>query len=263
GRDLLWKAEPHWWERTSPLLFPAVGWRRNGRYTIAGKQYAMGVHGFAAASMFEVVCVEEGRAHFRLHESAESLAAFPFTFVFDVIYTLRETELEIALEISNTGDGVMPYACGLHPGFAWPFAGRAREHYSVRFEKDELPFVPVIAPGGLFSQRRRAIDLRERRLMLNDEIFEQEAMCFLNARSSALAFCAPDGEEIILHAQGFAHLAVWSKPGAPFVSLECWTGHGDPEDFAGDLHAVPSMILLEPGARRGHRAIFEYTCPRR
>ncbi len=36
--------------------------------------------------------------------------------------------------------------------------------------------------------------------------------------------------------EDFPHFAVWSKRGAPFVSLEAWTGHGDPDGFDGDIH---------------------------
>jgi galactose mutarotase-like enzyme len=53
----------------------------------------------------------------------------------------------------------------------------------------------------------------------------------------------------------FPHIALWSRPGAPFLCLEAWTGHGDPEYFDGDIFAKPSMRLLNPfeSARSGAR----------
>ena len=47
---------------------------------------------------------------------------------------------------------------------------------------------------------------------------------------------------------GFSHAALWTRPGAPFLCLEAWTGYSDPEDFAGELSDKPSMRVL--GARR-------------
>jgi galactose mutarotase-like enzyme len=53
----------------------------------------------------------------------------------------------------------------------------------------------------------------------------------------------------------FPHIAIWSRPNAPFVCLEAWTGHGDPVGFDGDIFAKPSMRTLDPGqtARSGAR----------
>jgi hypothetical protein len=50
----------------------------------------------------------------------------------------------------------------------------------------------------------------------------------------------------------FPHLAVWSRPTAPFLSLEAWTGHADWEDAAGDLASREAMIQLGPGETGRH-----------
>lgn len=57
---------------------------------------------------------------------------------------------------------------------------------------------------------------------------------------------------------GFPHAALWTRPGAPFVCLEAWTGYSDPEGFDGDLVEKPGMRALEPGARSRHDARFDY-----
>jgi hypothetical protein len=69
---------------------------------------------------------------------------------------------------------------------------------------------------------------------------------------------APSGASIGMRLEDFPHLAVWTKPGAPFLSLEAWTGHGDPEGFAGELIDKPSMILLPPDAQRSHRVEMNF-----
>ena len=62
----------------------------------------------------------------------------------------------------------MPYACGLHPGFRWPFAAGELENYWIQFGERELAQVPLITKDGLFTrQTRRQIPLDGRRLPLS------------------------------------------------------------------------------------------------
>ena len=56
----------------------------------------------------------------------------------------------------------------------------------------------------------------------------------------------------------FIHAALWTRPAAPFVCLEAWTGYSDPDGFEGDLFDKPGMRALEPGARARHEARFVY-----
>jgi len=217
----------------------------------------MGVHGFAAASQFDVEQDAPHRARFSLTDTSASRAIYPFRFRLVLDYTLNETVLRIDVRVSNEGDVVMPYACGLHPGFRWPFAQGQQDDYAIVFAEPENPDVPVIAPGGLFSTKRRRTPLDGRRLALSPSLFAQEAMCFLNARSRSLRFESPDGLAISIATEGFPHFALWSRPGAAFVSVEAWSGHGDPEGFDGDLYDKPSMIHLQPQQQNRHGATFE------
>jgi galactose mutarotase-like enzyme len=248
GHDLLWPGDPAWWPQSAPVLFPIVGWARNGVIRVGGIERPMGVHGFAAASTFAVEHAGPDEALLVLRESEATLAAYPFPFRLALTYRLAPDSLSVAVAVENGGDRPMPYAVGLHPGFRWPLAAAGREDHAVVLDADEAGEVPVIAPGGLFSARRRPVPLGGRRLALNDDLFAAEALCFLDARSRGLTYEAgPGGPSIRLAADGFPHWAIWSKPGAPFVSIEAWTGHGDPEGFSGDLADKPSMRLLAPG----------------
>lgn len=245
GRDLLWSADPRWWERTAPVLFPIVGWARDGRITVDGLRRPMGVHGFAAASRFTVEDVGEDHARLTLRDDEASRAVYPFAFRLTLDYRLNGPCLAMTGEVENCGDRPMPYAFGFHPGFVWPLSGERGGHV-VLFDQEERPDVPVIAPGGLFSEELRPVPLEGRRLPLNDALFAREALCFLNAASRALRYRAPDGSGLRFDLEDCPHLALWSKPGAPFLCVEAWTGHGDPVGFEGELKDKPSMRLLAP-----------------
>ncbi len=255
GRELLWPGDPAIWDQISPILFPVVGWTRDGA-RVAGRHYALGLHGFAANHEFEIDARGADFARLALRDGASTRAVYPFAFRFAVEYRLSAAALDIALEVENTGDGPLPYACGLHPGFRWPFESGPREGAFVRFEKAERPEVPVIAPGGLIGATRRAIPLRGNELALSDALFARDALCFLNLASRSLRFEQADGAAIEMDFSGFAHAALWTRPGAPFLCLETWTGHGDPEGFTGDLFEKPSMRILGIGEKARHEATY-------
>ncbi|WP_123692839.1 aldose 1-epimerase family protein [Allostella humosa] len=251
---LLWTADPAWWARTSPILFPVVGWSRGGAVRIDGTAYPMPVHGFAAGSGFTVVDHAADRVRLELTDGDGTRRHYPFAFRLTVEWRLAADRMDGCLTVDNPGERAMPYAVGLHPGFSWPLAGAPRDGHRVVFERVEPGTVPVIAPGGLFSTARRPVPLRDGRVLaLDDALFAKDALCFLDAASHHVRFENGQGQAITVASDDFPHLALWSRPGAPFLSVESWTGHGDPVDFSGELIDRPSMRLLAAGASVHHR----------
>ncbi|MET0943693.1 MAG: aldose 1-epimerase family protein [Mesorhizobium sp.] len=262
GRGLLWQADAAYWDRTSPILFPIVGSARNDTIRIDGLRYGMGVHGFAATKEFTLVEQTADTACLILHDDARSRGMFPFAFELEVHYRLEPHALSVSFLVRNTGTTALPYAIGFHPGFRWA-SGPERDSYRIEFERDEVPQVPVITKEGLFRNRTRHIPLEGRSLSLSDDLLANGALCFLNARSKSLCLVTSDGM-ISMAVEDFPHFAVWSKRSAPFVCLEAWTGHGDPDDFDGDILGKPSMRLLRPGTEARHAvrlAFSESTLP--
>ena len=193
-----------------------------------------------------------------LDDSDATRAVYPFAFTLALEYRLTDEALEIAIEVANPGDEPAPYACGLHPGFRWPLGAAGRDGAIVRFGKPESDTVPAMAPGGLIGAGVRRVPLTGRDLPLSDALFANDAICFLNCASRSLTFHDASGAEVAMEFPGFAHAALWTRPGAPFLCLEAWTGYSDPEGFAGDLFQKPSMRVLAPGARARHEARYVY-----
>ena len=257
GRDLLWPSDPAIWADISPILYSVVGWTRDGE-RVDGRRYPLGLHGFAR---FETFALERGESDFvrlTLRDSERTRAQYPFAFAVAVEYALSENALGMTLEVGNAGDRPAPYACGVHPGFRWPLGEARREGAYVRFEKEEAHEVPAIAPGGLVSKVAKAVPFRGRDLPLGDALFANDAVCFLDCLSRSLAFVDASGASIAMEFPDFSHAALWTRPGAPFLCLEAWTGYSDPEGFDGDLFEKPSMRVLAPGDRARHAARFVY-----
>ena len=57
NREVLWNADPKYWKRHAPVLFPNVGRLYKDTCLIGGETYTSGQHGFARD--MEFICVEE------------------------------------------------------------------------------------------------------------------------------------------------------------------------------------------------------------
>ena len=259
---LIWKPEADVWPETAPILFPVVGWTRGSRVLVEGRAYPLGLHGFARRLDFALREQRPDRVRLAAMASAETRALYPFDWELEVEHALDGPALTTRLTVRNLGPAPMPYACGLHPGLRWPFAGGVAEDYAIVFAGREAAAVPVISPDGLFTRRTRDVPLHGRRLALSPDLMAREALCFLDAQSCSLRFVhAASGAAIDVALEGFPHVALWSRPPGRFLCIEPWTGHGDFVDADGDLYAKPSMRHLAPGAEASHAATFTYAAP--
>lgn len=212
----------------------------------------MPVHGFTKDKLFRPIHRTEDRAHLRLDDDDESLRMFPFPFQLDIHIALFASGLSFAYEASNSGETALPYAIGFHPGFNWTSKG------NVVFEREENPEMPCIAAGGLLARRTRHLPLEGRILHLHGGLFDKGALVFRNARSKEAAFHHDKGAVIRVRCEGFPHLAIWNRPGAPFLSLEAWSGHADWVDFDGELTQRDGMTTLLPGEKKKHEIVIDY-----
>jgi galactose mutarotase-like enzyme len=255
GEDLIWQPDTAVWDQTAPILFPVVGWTRDACIRVGDESYRLGLHGFAWKKRFEIAQQSADSVRLVLTDDAETRALYPFAFRFEVEFRLLAHELQNDLIVTNTGAGALPYACGLHPAFRWPLAGSGEEH-AIIFEKEERAEVPIIGPGGLILKRTRAVPMHARRLPLSHPLLANDAICFFNANSQRFEYDNGAGARLSVELRDFPHIAFWSLPPAPYLCIEPWTGHGDPEDFHGEVFEKPSMRRLDPGQTARHGATF-------
>jgi galactose mutarotase-like enzyme len=248
GRELIWEGDPIHWAGRAPILFPVVGASSGGQVLVDGRAYPMPQHGFARLLDFAPIEHESDRVVLRLESSLETLQSFPFSFRLDVRLQIVTSAVRLRFRVSNLDARPMPFALGYHPAFPWPFHAPDRGGHFILFEADEDPSVPSITGAGLLDPTLRPTPLDGRRMPLSPELFDRGALVFRNARSRAIRFVSPSGAAITLEAEGCRHLALWTKPQAPFVSMEAWTGHADWDGATGQLSERDSMRVLDPGA---------------
>ena len=256
--DLLWKPDPTYWRRTSPILFPVIGWLNNDGIIIHGRCRPMTVHGFAKNSRFSVINQAKADATIELGPSEETTDLYPFGFRLRIRYSLSVSALTAEAEVFNLGPDPMPYGFGIHPGFCWPLPGGRGIQHSLRFATQESNFVPVVTPEGFICREQRRIPFDGKTLLLEPALFESDVLCFLNAKSSRVTFTEGQHHAITVTSKNFPHWGIWSTPGADFLCIQSWTSYGDAPDFAGTIYEKPSMIVLDAGASRCHSVEWKY-----
>ncbi len=257
GSPILWDGNPAFWAARSPVLFPVVGWTRGGAVRVGGHSYPLSLHGFAKDCRFEVTSGDGRSARFALRDDRTTRELYPFAFLLELEYRLSATSLVVEMAVTNTGSGPMPYAAGLHPGFRLPLPRGDGGTHSVIFESEERSEVPVIAPGGLFSANMRPIEITGREVVLSEKTFSREALCFVGAASRSLRFgCSGAWLDVEFH--NLPNIVLWSRPKAPFLCIEGWSGTGDPEHFEGDLFEKPGMTILQAGEVGRHAMGFTF-----
>jgi galactose mutarotase-like enzyme len=258
GRELIWHGDPAHWPQRAPILFPVIGASAGGAVRVEGRSYPMPRHGFARDLAFALVERRPDRVRLRLRATSGTLRHYPFRFELEIEAGLAADRLSLRFTVTNAGDRPMPYGLGFHPGFPWPFDGGSGERYRLLFERPQDAAVPDVTAEGLLRPGFRRAPFDGRALPLAPALFENGALVLRDAGSGGLRFEAPSGSAIVLECEDFPHLALWTKPGAPFLCIEPWTAEPDSDGFSGELLDRPSIRLLAPGATARHAVALRF-----
>ena len=248
GLELVWQAGPEW-RRHAPLLFPIVGRLKNDQLRHGGKSYPMTQHGFARDSRFEWVKRRGDFCRLMLTGNSETRSRYPFAFRFTVTYTLHEADLDVAFEIENPGDEILPASVGGHPAFNWPLLpGTAKESYHLHFSNEEPAPIRRLKDGLLRAEPVLSL-ITGKSLSLSERLFDDDAIILDQLASHSVRYAADKGPSLDISWDGFRELGIWSKPGgAPFLCIEPWRGFASPSDFDGEFVHKPGLMQIKPGA---------------
>ena len=83
-QEYMWNADPKFWPRTSPVLFPFVGKLKNQQYTWKGQVYHPTAHGFARDTEFELIEQTADKLAFRIVDTDATREVYPFAFAFEI-----------------------------------------------------------------------------------------------------------------------------------------------------------------------------------
>ncbi|MDQ0561409.1 galactose mutarotase-like enzyme [Rhizobium mesoamericanum] len=246
GRSWLWNGDAAFWGGRSPILFPIVGKAPDDMLTIEGQSFPMGQHGFARRSEFVLAFASATTCRYELASSPATMAVFPFDFLLAVEHTLQGRALTVAAEVTNRDQRAMPFGLGFHPAFLWPLPGAAGQDHVVTLDNRSEPGL-VRLDGGLISPAKLASPFKEGRLVLNHGLFEQDAMIFPEDAGKGLRYGVEGGPTMHFIFENLPNLALWQKPGAPFICIEPWHGTAAEKNGPKELAERPYSLTLPPG----------------
>ena len=252
GNEYLWQADPKYWNRHSPILFPIVCSVNNETYRVDGKEYHLPRHGFARDMEFKLIGKSERKVTFALESNQDTKKVYPYDFTLSVSYTLEDNKIGVIWHVLNTDKQEIHFQIGGHPAFNVPDMKAGDNQFGcIRLdnkepmdalhsygdgshEMDEVPFIE--AENGImeFSNntwRNDSIKIHKSQLHRAELLNKAgEAEVTVEFRTPVIAFWSPYGKE------------------APFVCIEPWYGIGDPQSFKGEFKDKPLMNHLLPGA---------------
>lgn len=250
GNEYIWQANPKFWARHAPILFPIVGRLIDNEFTYHGKSYNMKQHGFARDSDFELIDTTNNSIAFELLSSEKSKEIFPFDFRLQVVYTVVQKSLKIEYTVINASEkNDLYFSIGAHPAFNCPFEpGHHKNEYQLIFDASLAPGSENILDGLRTSETSKVFEQRGE-LMLHKKIFDNDALIFNPNPFSKITFVhEPSQKEYLSVAfKNYPYLGIWSSNGdAPFVCIEPWQGITDHKDHNKEFSQKEGVIKLLP-----------------
>ena len=259
GREYLWQADPAFWGKHAPILFPIVGSIRNDEATCSQGTCHMPRHGLARINEHKLVGVSEDGSSvtYEFTDNAETLAAYPYHFKLNMTYAITgPATLTQTFTVTNTGDVDLPFSVGGHPAFNVPAPGAAEEgeafeDYELKFTKPWSCTSPKIAEGGLATYEDSYVSVDNTDTVpLTHDSFKFDAIVLDHVPDNTLTLLGTkSGRGVKVEFPGFNYIGVWSPSnGAPFVALEPWTGHATLTSEDDVLEHKRDITILAPGA---------------
>lgn len=243
-KELIWQADPKFWNKSSPILFPIVGGLKNNRYSYEEKFYELNRHGFARDLEFTVAYHFDEEICFELKSTEDTKTLYPFDFILHIIYSLIDNELLCTYKVINPSKEVLYFSIGAHPAFALGETKEDFEKYTLHFYED-IELECQMLDNGLIGNETRTIVLKNKALPLTYDIFYEDALVIKNLKSSKLFIRnQADTSEIEFSFDDFPYFGIWSAKDANFICLEPWCGIADSINHNHDLTEKEGIVAL-------------------
>jgi len=244
GREIMWQADPAYWAKTSPVLFPVVGALKDGFYVHNSKKYELPRHGFARDLIFEPEVLSDTAVRFTLRSNGETKKIYPFDFIFTIVYQLEDNRLTCFYTVENPAASVLYFSVGAHPAF---FLGNTKEDFES-FElwfPDDNELVCSSLHNGLTGAATKTVKLHNGILPLRHALFYEDALVLKSLQSSKILL-RNKKEPFLLEFtfRGFPYFGIWSARDANFVCLEPWCGIADSVHHNNDISCKEGISIL-------------------
>ena len=250
GKEYLWQANPAFWKRHSPVLFPIVGSVWENEYRNEGIPYTLTQHGFARDMEFTLISEKEDEVRYRLVSNEETLHKYPFPFCLEIGYRIQGKKIEVMWEVKNTGDKEMYFQIGAHPAFYWPeFDASNSERGFFGFDKENgLKYILISEKGCADPSTEYSLELTDGLLPLDTHTFDKDALILENEQVRKVTLYNKEKLAYLSLHFNAPVVGLWSPPAknAPFVCIEPWYGRCDRAHYTGEYKDKDWMQHLQP-----------------
>ena len=250
GKEYLWQADPAFWKRHSPVLFPIVGSVWENEYRNEGIPYTLTQHGFARDMEFTLISEKEDEVRYRLVSNEETLHKYPFSFCLEIGYRIQGKKIEVMWEVKNTGDKEMYFQIGAHPAFYWPeFDTSNSERGFFGFDKENgLKYILISEKGCADPSTEYSLELTNGLLPLDTHTFDKDALILENEQVRKVSLYNKEKQAYLSLHFNAPVVGLWSPPAknAPFVCIEPWYGRCDRAHYTGEYKDKDWMQHLQP-----------------
>lgn len=245
--EYMWNADPSFWGKSSPVLFPIVGALKENTYIFEGEKYTLPRHGFARDKAFVMEKSEENRVTFLLVSDEHTLKVFPFKFELRLIYSLQNNTLNVTYSVKNIGENKMYFSLGGHPAFAVPLSENTTyDDYFLEFDKTENFNRWGLTSDGLIETQSYAFLRNTNKLHLTKALFYEDAIVFKNLESSSVILKSEKtSHQLKFDFEGFPYLGIWAAKDANFVCIEPWCGIADAANHKQELTEKEGIVALD------------------
>ena len=253
--EYLWQADPKFWARHSPVLFPIVGSVWEGRYRVGEKEFALGQHGFARDMEFTLVSQTDTEIRYRLESTEETLAKYPWPFCLEIGYRLHDNKVDVIWEVSNPGTEDMYFQIGAHPAFYYPdYDLEKKERGYFSFDRTEgLECIRIVGKGCVDAVTKHPLELDEqgRYPLASDTVDVIDTLMLQDSQLKKVTLHRVDGSPWLSLDFTAPVVGLWSPPtkNAPFICIEPWYGRCDRAGYEGDYREKDWVNRLASGEK--------------
>ncbi len=238
-----------YWKRSWPVLFPTVGKCKQNQTIINSKAYEVSPDGFAKDLEFEPITKLDNFHSYVLKSNDRILEKYPYRFSLYVTYRLDENKLTTIYKVINEGDMDMPFGIGSIPSLKIDIEKLKEEKYYLEFEEEEdkIHFLYLV-DGLVGTEYARNIMADKRTINLTADMFKNDAIIMKGLKSKKVTLKEKGTENKVfsLYYAGFPYLAIWSRPNAPFISIEPWMTTPDNIKGTGVFRQKGDILIIPP-----------------
>jgi len=250
GTQYLWQGDATYWSGRAHNLFPYIARLTDGKYTLFGETYMLGIHGFVGNC--ELVASEQGVDYVNLLLKADEVTKeqYPYEFTYEILYRVQGKKLEVTYRITSLDSKTMYFAVGGHPGFNIPLeSGLEFTDYLVEFSDTSMP-QRVLTSEDCFVTGESEYPLNDSsKIPLEHGLFDNDAIILKNMPKEVVLRSAKGRKGVRVSYPQMQYLGLWHTPksDAPFVCIEPWSSLPSRKGMIEDFEKQEDLIALPKG----------------